>query len=320
MHITSRRRLAATVAAIALASGPAACSGGADAATGDTISIGVGIDGTYAAFFVADAEGLFRKQGVNVKVVQFSAGGDAVQAIAGKQVQLAGSSTTTAVTLMAQNSNLRGLFPYMKSDTYLKVVANPKVKTATDIKSIGVVPGVSEYLAHKYFESEGVDAGGVKFVKADPPELPALTAKGDLDAFLLWEPWPTNGAAMGLHVLTDTGQFGQPTTQILLGEDNWITGHEDDVVKIAKALNEASTKIEADPEAAAKTVSKGTKISDATALNEIKQVDYGAHAFTTDDMKSFSEQSAYFVKAGTLKSVPDLSTTILQSWYADHVK
>ena len=49
-------------------------------------------EGEATRIFLADEKGLFDKQGLNVEIVQFGRGGEAVDAIATGQVQMAGQA------------------------------------------------------------------------------------------------------------------------------------------------------------------------------------------------------------------------------------
>lgn len=104
---TARWRVLA--ACIVLSAVSAACAGGQAAGGGGgggaqpTVRIGVGIDPAYAPFFVADEQGIFDKHGVDAEVVQFAKGGDAIDAIAGGEIQLAGNSEVTTIGMLPRN-------------------------------------------------------------------------------------------------------------------------------------------------------------------------------------------------------------------------
>jgi ABC-type nitrate/sulfonate/bicarbonate transport system substrate-binding protein len=326
MHSRTRRWLATAVAGLTVAGVLAGCgssgsgAGGSAAGGGDTVRIGVGIDAAYAPFFLAQKDGLFKKAGVNVEIVQFGRGGDAVQAIAGKQVEMAGNSDTTTITLLAQNPDLRALYIYEQSGKYLKVVARPGITSANQIKKMGVVPGLSDYMAQKYFQANNVDLSSVKFVTADPPELPTLAKKGTVDAYLLWEPWPTQGIALGLHVLTDTGSYGYSYVHWMVTSGEWLKGHQADAAKISQVLFDASKTVASDPAAAADAVNAETKISVSDAKTAIEQVTWDVRPFDAKDMSSYADQVQYFIDKKVLKTTPDLHTAILNSWLTDNVK
>lgn len=315
------RWLATAVAGLTAAMALSACGAGSGSgSSGDPVRIGIGIDAAYAPFFVADHDGMFKKAGLDVKLIQFGRGGEAVQAIAGNQVEMAGNSDTTTITLMAQNPALRALYIYEQSGKYLKVVARPGVKDAGDIKKMGVVPGLSDYMARKYFESNQIDPDSVKFIEADPPELPTLTKKGTVDAYLLWEPWPAKGKDIGLNILTDTGSYGYSYVHWLVAGSDWLKGHEGEAAKIAEVLAKAEKIVAEDPDRAAKAVKDEAKIPESDAKTAIEQVDWKVRGFTADDIASYEDQVKYFMDKGVLKEPLDLKSSILTSWFTDNVK
>lgn len=321
---STRSGLVAAVAVGLLAlSSLAACGG--EASSGDDaglkeITIGVGIDSTYASFFVADAKGFFKKHGLNVDVVQFGSGGEAVQAIAGNQVQFAGASTMTGTSLLTQNPDLRGLTTYMSSDKYIKIVANQDVSSPADVKKFGVVPGLSLYMAHKYLEANGIDPDSVKYVESSPAELPALTKKGDIDAYALWEPWPTNGEKMGLKTLTDTGAFGQPSSQVLMTDSKYLAQNNSVAVDVIEALDDASAYIQDDPDDAANVVSDATKLDESDVNEALGLIEFGSVGFTDTDYAALEEQAQFFVDTGAIKSIPEMRSYYLPDWYGQNIK
>lgn len=327
MRLARNRRWLGTGIVLTATLGLAACGGGssagggggAKAGSGDPIRIGIGIDAAYAPFFLADKEGMFKDAGLNVKLVQFGRGGDAVQAIAGDQVDMAGNSDTTTLTLLKQNPDLRAMFIYEQSGKYLKVVAKPGITKASQIKKMGVTQGLSDYMAQKYFEANKVPLSSVKFVEADPSSLPALTKKGTVDAYLLWEPWPSNGVKLGLKELTDTGSYGYSYVHWAVADSKWLKGHEKEAAKVAKVLEKASKITAKDPDRAAVAVQSEAKIQKKDAKQAIELVNWTVRDFTSKDMKSYQDQIRYFVKKGTLNKGLDIKPNILNGWYDKHV-
>src|SRR5690606_34376523 len=60
-----------------------------DKAAQPPIKIAVGVDPSFAPFFVADAQGLFKKHGLNVEVHQYANGGVTGDAVVARSVELA---------------------------------------------------------------------------------------------------------------------------------------------------------------------------------------------------------------------------------------
>ncbi|MGP4012781.1 ABC transporter substrate-binding protein [Streptomyces sp. 4N124] len=293
---------------------------GKEGASGPEVRIAVGIDPSFAPFFLADSQGLWAKHGLNVQLVQFGKGGEGVDALAGGQVQLAGNSDTTTIGLLPQNPNLRSLLVYEESGRYLKVVLGSKVGDPSEIKKMAIVPGLSELAATRFLESKGIDKKSIEFITADPPEIPALLQKGDVDAYVLWEPWPTKGAELGGKILETTGAYGLSYAQWLIADNKWLSGNESTAAKVAQALQEAAKETEADPDAAASATQKATKIPTAQTVEAIKEIDFGVRDTTSQDLTTYAATAKFFVDTGKVKSQPDVAQAVLRGWFTQQTK
>ncbi|MEU5053962.1 MULTISPECIES: ABC transporter substrate-binding protein [unclassified Streptomyces] len=295
-------------------------SGSGSQVSGPQVRIAVGVDASFAPFFLADAEGLWAKHGVNVDLVQFAKGGEGVDALTAGQVQMAGNSDATTIGVLAQSPNLRSLLVYEDSGQYLKVVLGAHVKSPARIRKMAVVPGLSELAATRFLESKGIDPDTVDLVTADPAEIPALTKKGDVDAYVLWEPWPAKGEEMGAKVLETTGDYDLAYQHWLLSTSTWLKDHADTAAKVAEALAEASRQTESDPDAAAKATTDAAKIPTAQTVNAVEDIDFGVRDFTAADLKGYEDTARFYVDTGKVKSRPNVARTVLRGWLPDHTK
>ncbi|MBC9713220.1 ABC transporter substrate-binding protein [Streptomyces sp. TRM66268-LWL] len=282
------------------------------------LRIAVGIDASYAPFYVAGAEGLWAKHGVDVDLVQFAKGGEGVDALNAGQVQMAGNSDATTIGLLGQNPDLRSLLVYENSGRYLKVVLGPGVKTAKDIRKMAVVPGLSELAATRFLESKGIKPGSVEFVTSDPAEIPALTKKGDMDAYVLWEPWPSKGEELGAKILETTGDYGLSYQHWLLSTSPWLKDNKDTAAKVAAALAEAAEKVESDPDTAAKATEDAAKIPTAQTVNAVKEIDFGVRDFTAEDLKGYEDTARFYLDTGKVKARPDVARAVQRGWLPDN--
>ncbi|MFI0355722.1 ABC transporter substrate-binding protein [Actinomadura sp. 9N407] len=326
MEARARRwRLAGALSFITALCTLSACTGattdsGGAAATGPKIRIAIGIDASYAPFFVADSKGLWRKHGLNVELVQFGRGGEAVDAIAGGQVQMAGSSDSTTIGQLQQNPALRALLVYQESGRYLKVVTGSKVTDPAKIKKMAIVPGLSELAAIRFLESKKIDPKTVKFVTAGPPEIPALLQKGEVDGYVLWEPWPAKGVELGGKVLESTGDYGLSYQHWLISGQQWLSGNEAAAVKVAKALEEAAALVESDPAGAAAATKKAAKVPEDQTVTAIKEIDFKVRDITAADLKGYAGTADFYLSTGKVKGRPDVTKAVLQGWVTAKVK
>ncbi|MFE2188388.1 ABC transporter substrate-binding protein [Streptomyces sp. NPDC059455] len=287
---------------------------------GPTVRVAVGIDPSFAPFFLADAQGLWAKHGVKVQLVQFGRGGEGVDALAGGQVQLAGNSDTTTIGQLQQNPGLRSLLVYEQSGRYLKVVLGPKTGSPAKIRKVAVVPGLSELAATRFLEAKGIDKKSVTFITADPPEIPALLQKGDVDAYVLWDPWPEKGVELGGRIVGTTGDYGVSYAQWLIADNSWLSSHKSIAAKVARPLQDAARRTESDPDAAAAATQKAARIPTAQTVEAIKEIDFGVRDITSADLKTYTATAQFYVDTGKAKSRPDVARTALRGWFTQQTK
>jgi NitT/TauT family transport system substrate-binding protein len=293
--------------------------GGGDTAQ-PKVRLAVGIDASYAPFFLAAEKGLYKKHGVDVEVVQFGRGGEAVDAIATGQIQLAASSEVTTIGQLQQNPDLRATLVYEESGKYLKVVTGKNITDPSQIKKMGIVPGLSELSAIKFLQSKNIDKAQVKFVSAGPPEIPALMQKGDIDGYILWEPWPAKGVELGGKILESTGDYNWSYVHWLITSNKWLTANQDTAGKVAKAIDEAAQLTESDPQAAAQATEKGAKIPPAQTLSAVKEIDFKVRDITQADLAGYDSIAEFYVSTGKLKAKPDVPAAVIQNWFSQHAK
>ena len=272
----------------ALAAGPAAA---------DTIPIAVGIDPAYVPFFVAKRDGLFQKHGLDVKLVSFSQGGEALDALVAGQVVLTASAEPTAMIRMGR-ADVRAIAIVEQSGDYLKLAVRGGIADPKQIRTFGSVPGgAMEYLAGISIAKFGLDPATTKTVKAGVPEMPALLARGDIDAFWLFEPFPSMAVRNGGKIMAVSKDVGYTYTFWVTSIEPWLSAHKEDAQKILASLAEACDLTRADPEKAAAAVQAEVKIPVAQTLGFLKEVDCRMRDFTPADDASFDSIAKFLASA-----------------------
>lgn len=293
----------------------AACGSGG-AGGGDVIRIAVGVDAGYAPFYVADAEGMFEDAGLNVEIVQFARGGEGIDALGAGEVQLAGNSDTTTSAQMASNGDLRALLSYESSDQYIKAVLRNEVSSVNDVKKVGVVEGLSHLATDYYLEANGLSLDSVEVVKATPADMPALMARGDIDAYVMWEPWPGMAVDQGIgRIDAKSEEFGFTYHHWLVADQKWLSGNEDDAQKVAEVLEQAAQKTEDAPDLAAEATQEAVNVKAEDTLEAVQEIDFEVKNLDEDSVSFTQEFIDFYIKIGTIKDEPDLSKTLLLGWY-----
>jgi NitT/TauT family transport system substrate-binding protein len=272
----------------------------------DVIRVSVGIDGAYAPMFLADEQGLFEEAGLNVEVVQFAQGGEGVDALIAGEIQMSGTGEATAMG-KSTRSGLAALAVFQESGEYIKLVGREGIGGVEDIQTMGVVPGsLSEYGASRALAENGVDEGSVEFVQAGPPELPALLQTGEIDGFVLWEPWPTRAEESGGQVLAESGDFGYVYNQWLVVDPAWLEENEAEARALVEAIARACEMVESDPEAAVAATLAQTDVPEETVQLAVDQIDFGVRDFTDEDLETYTDIAEFLVEREIVETDPNL--------------
>jgi len=285
-------------------------------AQGAPVIIGVGADPVFTAFYVAANEKLFAKYGApNVTVQSYTDGGEALNALVANQVQLGCAGEPTHIVRLSR-AELRPLAVTYQSKTYVKLVARKAITSADKIKKFGIVAGsVSEYVTGLTLKTLNIDATKVEMVRSGPPELPALLARGDIDAYFVWDPWPTLGVQQGGHILMTAGDVGYTSTLWLSANANWLAANKEVAGNILKALAEASEITRKDPPRAAQSVQAITRIPVPQTLNSLKDMEPIVRDFTDTDLKTANAIGEFLLSKQAIKAPVDMGKILQRGFY-----
>ncbi|MFV2103505.1 ABC transporter substrate-binding protein [Micromonospora sp. LOL_024] len=292
-----RMRVRATAAALLMTVAVAGCSenqssGGSDdgdAATSAAVNFGVGVDPAYSPIYLADQDNLFDQAGLNVTVTQYQEGTGGLDAILAKQGQVT-ASTESSLLNRATRGDIKGLAVFSQSPSFIKLVARSGITDVAGIKKYGVVPGtVNEYATNKVLDTEGISRDAVEFVNASPAEMPALLQRGDVDGYIMWEPWPSRGVANGGTVLLTSGDIGYVYNLIVGVDGAWYEANQETAKKVVETIAQACEQITADPAKAGTVTETAIKVPAAEAQALLDGVQCQVRDFTDADIERYHE-------------------------------
>jgi NitT/TauT family transport system substrate-binding protein len=198
--------------------------------------------------------GEYKKAGVDVEVVQFKGGSEALKAVMGGSADVVSGYFDHCVNLAAKGQRLQAFVVYDRYPGFALVVspkANDKVKSVKDLKDkkIGVsAPGSSTDFFLKYILAKnGVDPNsvGVIGVGLGATAIAAME-QGTIDAAIMLDPAVTvlAGTHKDLRILVDT-RSQKDTLSVFGGEypggalytrADWIASHEKEVQGMTNAI------------------------------------------------------------------------------------
>jgi NitT/TauT family transport system substrate-binding protein len=242
------RRLALSAAALLLSSGIAL------AQSKVTLAIGGASCLCYLPTMLAKQLGEFDKAGVNVDVIEFKGGSDALKAVMGGSADVVSGYFDHCVNLAAKGQHLQAFVVYDRFPGFALVVSpkhTAEIKSIKDLanKKVGVsAPGSSTDFFLKYMLSKnGVDPNSVAVIGVGlGGSAIAAMENGEIEAAIMLDPAVTvlAGKYSDLKILSDT-RSQKDTLAVFGGEypggalytkADWIAGHEKEVQAMTNAI------------------------------------------------------------------------------------
>jgi aliphatic sulfonates family ABC transporter substrate-binding protein len=196
--------------------------------------------------------GLFKAQGLDVKLTPFPAGPAMLPALAAGEVDIAWMGEFPAVTGYSNGLPLEILFMERIDLTNVRLVVNPTsgITSLPELKGkrIGVAIGsTSHYHLLQALAQGGLKASDVTLVNLTPANMPPAYAAGQIDAAFVWEP---NVGAMeraGAKAIANTKSLGMITGGVWVARKAFTGGSPETVQLFLKAWDLAQRDYRAKP-------------------------------------------------------------------------
>jgi len=249
MSVKLIRRLGVSLAALVLSSSFALAQ-----MPKVTLAIGGASCLCYLPTMLAHQLGEFKKAGVEVNVVQFKGGSEALKAVLGGSADVVSGYFDHCVNLAAKGQHLQAFVVYDRFPG-LVLVVSPKhtaeIKSVKDLanKKVGVsAPGSSTDFFLKYLLSQnGVDPNSVGVIGVGlGASAIASMEQGQIDAAVMLDPAVTilSGKYKDLRILSDTRSEkdtlavfgGQYPGGALYTRADWIASHQKEAQAMTNAV------------------------------------------------------------------------------------
>lgn len=259
----------------------------------------------YIALFVAQEQGLFKKEGLDVQTKMFSSPGDGIAPLLAGSLD--GHLTTADSVITALDKAPGQLVNVFMTDTSAgadAVLAKSTIESVQALKgkTVAATSGqCNELLLAKALEKAGLTIKDVQLTNMNPDDAGAAFAAGKLDAAVTWEPWisKVQGEKKG-HVIfsskdvpnliLDTFAISKKTADTKAAETKsfvraleqanaWVIAHPKEAAAIAaKPLEQSADEVAAMLpkvklyDAAANKAQMGTKTAPGPALAVAKEL------------------------------------------------
>jgi NitT/TauT family transport system substrate-binding protein len=219
-----RTRVAAVAAAITVVGLLAGCSGSAapgagpdakqtlDPAKPVAITVGTLPAGDYAPLYVAEAEGYFEEEGLDVTIEIIAGGAVGVTQLVSGDLQFSSATWTNVLSAVSQGLELQVVREGSDSDKEgingLIAADGSGIESVEDLRgktlSVNTLASATETQIRDCLATAGLDEGDYELVEVPFPEVGAAVTQGRIAAGFVPEPFITIGKSQGLSSILAT--------------------------------------------------------------------------------------------------------------------
>lgn len=308
-----RRRLTALAAAATLLATAACGDGGSEAGADSPVTVQIAADAFVlgAQAWVANGEGYFEEEGLDVEIQTYQTGIESLQSVVGGQADF-----TTAIdfaTLSGLTDGVRVLGSVAAPDPgFHKLAVASDISAPEDLvgKKIGFVPATSEaFVTVEYLRLNGIAEEDVELVSMPGLfDLVGALKTGDVQAGWVW----ANGveeveADDDLSILTDDSEVLDVVSTFAIANTTFMDEHPEAVEAILRAYAKASEFIDENPEAAGQIIADGVS-GDADVLAGLLPMQNYGLGLSQAQVDQLNRLHEHLVQTGALEASEPIAT------------
>ena len=207
-----------------------------------------------ALFFVAQDQGFFIDNGLDITLRKYDSGAGAMTGIlTGKADVLVGTTEFPLVNRALQKASVKTIGVIARGETiYIVARKDRGIEKPTDLKGkrVGTTIGtIAEFHLGRYLELTGLSIRDITVVDLKTPEeWVNAVIRGDVDAVCTSQPY-ANSAKIGLgaNAVAWSAQSSQPLYAQAMASDAFITAHPDLIEAFLRALAQAEDYVNSHP-------------------------------------------------------------------------
>ena len=233
----------------------------------------------HLPLWVAQALDLYRVEGVKVEqTATFRAGPELMSAMVAGSIDMAFVGEAPATITFARGAKVALVAQVNTGGSALVVSTNCTAQKITDLKGKRIaVPGngtVQDFLLRRALNQKGISFKEVKIITLSPPEMAQALKAGQIDAFLVWQPYPARAVQRGEgRILMDSSELwpNHPCCALISSESARTNGL---AARVVRAHKKAITYIKEHPDEAIAIAVQKTGMDETTVREALAHVVY----------------------------------------------
>ena len=236
------------------------------------MTIATGVDPVFSAYYVAQQEGLFKKHELDVRINTGPSGSAMVAFLVNGQIESAFGSEIAGVANHNLDPNVVVVAQATRLVRWIAVVGR-NVDTLDQLKGkkVGIARGSGgEVFWLAMIDKLKLNPADYTVVNVEAPEMVAALERGNIDAYVVWEPWVTRGLAAikNTKVLRTQEGILEQGVYVYMNR-GWIQKNPAPAEAFIRALADATDLINRDRKRAAKGVSDFLKNLDPVMVEDL---------------------------------------------------
>ena len=284
------RLAAAGLAAVLTLAALTGCSSTSDGGAGnDRVTLGFSAWPGWFPWQVAQEQGLFAKNGVNVELKYFDSYTDSLNALASGSIDANSQTLNDTLSSVAGGAKESIVLVNDNSTGNDQIIARPGIASVADLRgrTVAAEQGtVDHYLLLLALERAGLSEKDITFKPLLTDAAAAAFVAGKVDAVGVFAPFTSTALSLpGSKALTTSRDFPGAIPDHLVTSRKLVTEHPDTVQKLVRTWFETLAWIKANPAQARQIMAKRAGVSPA----EYASYDAGTTIFTREqNLEAFS--------------------------------
>jgi NitT/TauT family transport system substrate-binding protein len=241
------------------------------------MTIATGVDPSFAPYYVAREGGFFQRNGLEVTVNTGPSGSAMIAFLIGNQINSAYGAEQAGVSAHIVDQNVVAVAEGTALLRWISVLGrNVESMEALKGKRVGVARGTgSETFWLSVVSKLNLNPADYTIVNVEAPEMVAALERGNIDAFAVWEPWPTRAlrAISGTKILLSNEQIQIVRNYVYMNR-GWAEGNAEATQRFMRALVQAQEFCASSPAEAAQQVSRFLRLDRALVAELMTKVEY----------------------------------------------
>ncbi len=197
--------------------------------------------------FIALEKKYFTDQGLTIEIAgAFKAGPELMSAFSAHALDVAYVGLSPALTAVANGTAaVKCIAQVNQEGSAIVVRENAAYKKIGDLQGrVVTIPGhatMQDFLLRKALKREHIAVNTIKLLVLKPPEMMTALNKGDIDAFIAWEPYPARAAnsGSGRVLMTSHDIWPNHPCCVMVAADNYLRDYPDRIRKLQEVHRRA---------------------------------------------------------------------------------